>query len=161
MLNLLERDRRERWAALVPSAITPGRGRKSVVRLRISRVFVDFWRQVRSPRGRGDRRKRRCFFFFCAAWSQIRGAPQDFLGFCGLLAPQCDHTGAGRDRRERWAEPKNICVEKIGFGNKEKKLRWGLSTRVLNLLEPKNICVEKIGFGNKKIATLGLKHSSA
>ena len=29
-------------------------------------------------------------------------------------------------------------------------LRWGLSTRVLNLLEPKNICVEKIGFGNEK-----------
>ena len=27
---------------------------------------------------------------------------------------------------------KNICVVKIGFGNEEKKLRWGLSTRVLN-----------------------------
>ena len=29
---------------------------------------------------------------------------------------------------------KDICVVKIGFGNKEKKLRWGLSTRVLNLV---------------------------
>ena len=53
-------------------------------------------------------------------------------------------------------EPKNICVEKIGFGNKEKKLRWGLSTRVLNLLEQKNICVEKIGFGNEKKLRWGL-----
>ena len=28
---------------------------------------------------------------------------------------------------------KNICVGKIGFGH-EKKLRWGLSTRVLNFV---------------------------
>ena len=29
---------------------------------------------------------------------------------------------------------KNICVVKIGFGNEQKKLRWGLSTRVLNFV---------------------------
>ena len=37
---------------------------------------------------------------------------------------------------------------KIGFGNEEKKLRWGLSTRVVNQLE-QNICVVKIGFGSE------------
>ena len=29
---------------------------------------------------------------------------------------------------------KHICVVKIDFGNEEKKLRWSLSTRVLNFV---------------------------
>ena len=38
---------------------------------------------------------------------------------------------------------KNIFVVEIGFGNEEKKLRWGLSTRVLNFVGR----IKKINFG--------------
>jgi len=50
---------------------------------------------------------------------------------------------------------------KIGFGHEEKKLRWGLITRVLNLLEQKYLCSKNRLREIKKKATLGLKHSSA
>ena len=46
-----------------------------------------------------------------------------------------------------------VCVMKIGFGNEEKKLRWGLSTRVLNFVggtKKSTILVRFVGVVLKK-----------
>ena len=47
------------------------------------------------------------------------------------VKPQILSLGGAKWQILSWGK---VCVVKIGFGNEEKKLRWGLSTRVLNFV---------------------------